>query len=278
MGKPRCIVSRRRKFVRRRPDALRKLDASRLIHRPSLLPTWHVVRYRMDANIEDSFFGASSDDDASPASNMDEHRALSTGPPTSLVDSGDEREAPTSSKRPLLIQDSDDERSARVRSATPPPQNAKSAPPRRSVSVSAMPPPAKKRRIDTEANMSFDPRYLGEFCVENAYSLVSGSGYMSAGDQIVIDRSEQPATHSTSKAKPSGKPGNKGKGKQTKLNFGAMPKQTASSKKLERSTIIRFKNKRGSGEGLLSVVLYSRLSYRDRAFAGQGIFVGGRTA
>lgn len=103
----------------------------------------------------------------------------------------------------------------------------------------------KKRRISPASG--FRPTYIGEFVIPNAWSNVSGKGYVKLGDKIRIerDRPEDKATvASTSKG---------GKPKELKqMNLFSMmkpsqaPKQTSSKNKKE-DTIVRLLNTQGAG-------------------------------
>ncbi|KAL0575237.1 DNA helicase rad5 [Marasmius crinis-equi] len=131
--------------------------------------------------------------------------------------------------------------------------------------VDAKPPPAKKRRISPRpppavASTSTEgvkfPAYIGEFLVVNAWSTVSGKGYVKRNDLVRITRDddEDPKASSskTTKDKKGGNGKKKSEGKkQVALTSMFKSKPTNFNKKKKADTIVRLVNQRGFEFGRL---------------------------
>jgi DNA repair protein RAD5 len=94
--------------------------------------------------------------------------------------------------------------------------------------------------------------YLGETIIANAWSNVSGRGYVKANDFIDVKRDtedDDPPTASSSKGKSaSGSGSKKGDGKkQMKLSSMLKPLPPKPVKKKKGDTIVRLVNKKGFG-------------------------------
>jgi DNA repair protein RAD5 len=116
-------------------------------------------------------------------------------------------------------------------------------------------PPAKKRRIFpapascSQISSHFLPTYLGDILVENAWSTVSGKGYVKAGEPLLIQRDEIHSVSSSSKAhKGAKKTGGK---KQVSITSMLKPQPAARATKKRVDTVVRISNQRGSGNTLL---------------------------
>ncbi|RDB29142.1 DNA repair protein RAD5 [Hypsizygus marmoreus] len=115
-------------------------------------------------------------------------------------------------------------------------------------------PPAKKRRISPPAASStplpFPPTYLGEILIPNAWSNVSGKGYIKCNDPIQIHRDEQVESKpGPSKSAANGKKGD-GK-KQMSLTAMLKPLPSKAKKKVKTDSIVRILNSRGTEFGRL---------------------------
>jgi len=116
----------------------------------------------------------------------------------------------------------------------------------------------KKRRLSVEeqaplpqAITRFQPTYLGEVVVPNAWSNVSGKGYVKLNESILVQR-EQEDDHrlSTSKSKASNGASVKKKAdgkKQLTLATMLKSQPQKSTKKKKTDTIVRLVNKKGFG-------------------------------
>ncbi|KAK1218085.1 DNA helicase rad5 [Marasmius sp. AFHP31] len=134
--------------------------------------------------------------------------------------------------------------------------------------VDVKPPPAKKRRISprpeppepvvipTSTNDVKFPAYVGEFLVINAWSTVSGKGYVKRNDLVKIARDdEEDSKPSSSKSTKDKKPGNGKKSdgkKQVSLTSMLKAKPNNNFKKKKKAdTIVRLVNQRGFEFGRL---------------------------
>jgi len=107
------------------------------------------------------------------------------------------------------------------------------------------PPPLKKRRMSPHNPLPpiFQPTYLGDILVPNAWSNVSGKGYVSPNDSIEIKRDEE--TNSKSGSATQGK--KKDNKKQISLTAMLKSKPAKSSKRNKADNIVRLFNNRGFG-------------------------------
>ena len=112
--------------------------------------------------------------------------------------------------------------------------------------------PANKRpRLGTPADMAHIPMpaYIGEILVPNAWSTLSGRGYISPGDPITLkrDTNSDPTPSKPSKAPgpAKGKKSSDGK-KQLQLSFKTTTSK-APPKRKKGDTIVRLANKQGVG-------------------------------
>jgi DNA repair protein RAD5 len=114
-------------------------------------------------------------------------------------------------------------------------------------------PAAKKRRLlppehETSPNHAteFLPIYLGEVVISNAWSNVSGKGYVKQNETVVVQREEQDLPQAgTSKAKPTVQSGKK---KQISIATMLKPQPAKSTKKKKKDNIVRLVNNKGSGD------------------------------
>ena len=141
-----------------------------------------------------------------------------------------------------------------------PPQRASSVQSVGRVSVMAAPSPAtrsvsptplpKKRRISPKVGTppTFTPTYLGEILVPNAWSNVSGKGYVKPNEPIQIKRDERNETKQGPSRSSSAQGKKKGDNKK-QLSLTAMLKSqpAKSSKKKKTDNIVRLFNSRGFG-------------------------------
>ena len=120
-------------------------------------------------------------------------------------------------------------------------------------------PPLKKRRLspqDTHISASsFPPTYLGEVLITNAWSNVSGKGYVKPNESIQIQRDEvaAPKPGPSKQAKSVNKKSGDGK-KQLSLATMLKPQPTNNFKKKKKvDTIVRLVNSRGFGLHIFSL-------------------------
>ena len=118
-------------------------------------------------------------------------------------------------------------------------------------------PPAKKRRLPpprtTSAPGNFPPTYLGEVLVPNAWSNVSGRGYVACNDPIRIYRDNESENSNSGSSKTAAIKGKKGSGKK-QMSLSAMLKPQPSkpnNKKKKEDTIVRLLSSRGTGRLIL---------------------------
>ncbi|TFK41996.1 DNA repair protein RAD5 [Crucibulum laeve] len=117
--------------------------------------------------------------------------------------------------------------------------------------------PTKKRRLSpppTEASSvasSFQPSYIGEVLVANAWSTISGRGYVKPNEQIQVlrEEQEQPKAGSSKSAVNTKKKGD-GK-KQISLTSMLKPQPPKNFQKKKGDTIVRLLTSRGSEFGRL---------------------------
>lgn len=114
----------------------------------------------------------------------------------------------------------------------------------------SLPPPPKKRRTSPPSALphTFQPTYVGDILVPNAWSNVSGKGYVKLGESIQIKRDEQTDSKlvRSKLATAQGKKGDKMK----QMSLTAMLK-SKSSKKAKTDSIVRLFNSRGFEFGRL---------------------------
>lgn len=112
-------------------------------------------------------------------------------------------------------------------------------------------PPLKRRRLfpqDPHIPSSFPPTYLGEVLITNAWSNVSGKGYVKPNESIQIQRDEvaAPKPGPSKPTKSANKKSGDGK-KQLSLATMLKPQPTNNFKKKKVDTIVRLVNSRGFG-------------------------------
>ena len=115
-------------------------------------------------------------------------------------------------------------------------------------------PVSKKRRILSPEYESlpncateFLPAYLGEVVISNAWSNVSGKGYVKPNETVVVKREEQDLPQAgTSKPKPTTVQG--GKKKQISISTMLKPQPAKSTKKKKKDNIVRLVNNKGFGD------------------------------
>ncbi|CAA7268072.1 unnamed protein product [Cyclocybe aegerita] len=188
-------------------------------------------------------------------------------PPLFLHDSDVEKEdsmpvdLPSSSKHPPLMEDNDSD----IEIVEQPREQKSSNDTQSSASACAHPnahsPPAtnisKKRRLSADplppSKASFPRTYLGELLVPNAWSNVSGKGYVKPNDTVLVkrDKEEHISKPSTAKPKPgNGKKKSDGK-KQITLATMLKPQPAKPSKKKKADSIVRLVNSKGFEFGRL---------------------------
>jgi DNA repair protein RAD5 len=109
-------------------------------------------------------------------------------------------------------------------------------------------PPPKKRRI-SPAQHEFAPTYLGEILVPNAWSNVSGKGYVKPNESIQIKRDEQAEPKPALSKLATNQAKKKGDNKK-QMSIAAMlnSKPTKATKKIKSDNIVRLFNSRGFGD------------------------------
>ncbi|KAF8079094.1 DNA repair protein RAD5 [Lyophyllum atratum] len=226
-------------------------------------------------------FFAGSDDESedAPMEQADTPAATTSGPssPPSLFlpDSEDEDRAedialsplPIKRKLTILDDDQDDEirlpspiayrRGSSAGSVTDVLVKALSPTPQRKPSGKDRPTSPKKRRISPSPTPSipppFLPTYLGDVLVPNAWSNVSGKGYIKNNEAIQIHRDEQNEPKpGQSKPNPAqGKKGGSDGKKQLSLAAMLKPQPSKVKKKVKGDNIVRLLNSRGTEFGRL---------------------------
>ena len=215
-------------------------------------------------------FFAGSDDDEPPIANSAKSSSL---PPSSsphshvlfLEDSDDDSmyispkpsNVPEKAKRPMVIEEEDPDiqimKHSQVSAKTKTDQD--SHPTSLSPTLDKKPlspgPVAKKRRLlppehESSPNATeFSPIYLGEVVISNAWSNVSGKGYVKQNETVVVKREEQELPQAgTSKLKPTAVQNGK---KQISIATMLKPQPAKSTKKKKKDNIVRLVNNKGSG-------------------------------
>ncbi|KAG6868572.1 hypothetical protein C0993_001019 [Termitomyces sp. T159_Od127] len=218
-------------------------------------------------------FFAASDDEADGESIEEAHFPVGTTPGESsppslfLPDSDDDgtcetiNASPPAPKRKLPPPDGDEDEEIRLPSPIPycrgssvhsiRETSVKSKSPVPQAQTIANPePPSKRRRLSIPpltTPPSFPPAYLGEFLVPNAWSNVSGKGYIKKDEPIKIHRDgqEEPKLGSSKTNVAQGKKGD-GK-KQMSLKAMLKPQPSKAKKKVKGDTIVRLLNSKGTG-------------------------------
>ncbi|KAF9011125.1 SNF2 family N-terminal domain-containing protein [Cyathus striatus] len=114
-------------------------------------------------------------------------------------------------------------------------------------------PPSKKRRLSLPpaseqltSSTTFPPTYIGEIIIPNAWSTISGKGYVKANDSVQVRREEQdPPKGSSSKLSSSSKKKSSDGKKQMSLTSMLKPQTTKRSQKKKGDNIVRLLNKFG---------------------------------
>jgi DNA repair protein RAD5 len=140
------------------------------------------------------------------------------------------------------------------------------------------PPPPKKRRISPPAALphTFQPTYLGEILVPNAWSNVSGKGYVKPNESIQIKRDEQtelkpvPNKSATTQGKKKGD-----SKKQMSLTAMLKNKPIKASKKTKTDNIVRLFNSRGFGNVTASCLLLALINRLKNSDVFQQTSLGG---
>lgn len=123
--------------------------------------------------------------------------------------------------------------------------------------------PVKKRRVDNEG-LSTSALYIGEFIVPNAWSSVSGHGYVMKNEEVYLKRinaSESKEVKSTAKGAIKG-----GKGQLSIANMLKGQPSKASSRQKKVDNIVYIVNKNGSGTQFISEISY-RCKQHSRIWA-----------
>lgn len=118
-------------------------------------------------------------------------------------------------------------------------------------------PPLKKRKLSLSSGLpiveldvnTFAATYIGEFVVSNAWSNVSGNGYVKHNDPVRIERDQKDGSQPSSSKKGAGKPTTNGK-KQLSIATMFKPQPVQPSKK-KADSIVRLLNSRGFEFGRL---------------------------
>ncbi|KAG6878998.1 hypothetical protein C0992_005980 [Termitomyces sp. T32_za158] len=218
-------------------------------------------------------FFAASDDEADGKSMGKAHsptgttRGESSPPSLFLPDSDDEETSetmhasPPALKRKLTIPNDDEDEEIRLPSPIPYRRGSsvrsmeealvklKSSVPQAQTFANPEP-PLKKRCLSIPSSMTppnFPPAYLGELLVPNAWSNVSGKGYIKNNEPVKIhrDRQEEPKPVPSKTNGPQGKKGD-GK-KQMSLKAMLKPHPSKIKKKVKGDTIVRLLNNKGTG-------------------------------
>ena len=226
-----------------------------------------------DASPPGLFFAGSDDDDEAPIADC---AKSSSSPPASsppshqlfLEDTEDDDSTymspkPSTSsektKRPIVIEDEDPEiqimKHSQVSTESKFDQHSRltSLSPTLDKKIPLPEPVAKKRRLlppepESPPNRptEFLPIYLGEVVISNAWSNVSGKGYVKLNEIIVVKREEQDLPQAgTSKPKPTTV--QSGKKKQISIATMLKPQPVKSTKKKKKDNIVRLVNNEGFG-------------------------------
>ena len=219
------------------------------------------------------FFFAGSDDDEPPITSLSSAKSLSLPPSSSpshtlfLEDTDDDDSMYMSSKpstfsektkRPIVIEEEDPDiqmKHSQVSTKIKRDQDLRptSLSPTLDKKTLLPGPVAKKRRLLPPERESpshateFSPIYVGEVVISNAWSNVSGRGYIKPNETVVVKREEQdPPQAGTSKPKPTTV--QSGKKKQISIATMLKPQPAKSTKKKKKDTIVRLVNNKGSGD------------------------------
>ena len=226
-----------------------------------------------DASPPGLFFAGSDDDDELPVA--DSTKSSSSPPASSppshplfLEDTEDDDsmymppEPSTFSekaKRPIVIEDEDPDiqimkhSQVSMESRSDQHSRLKSSSPTLDRKTLLPGPVTKKRRIIPPEHESspnhvteFLPIYVGEVVISNAWSNVSGKGYVKPNEIVSVKREEQDLPQAvTSKPKPTAVRGGK---KQISIATMLKPQPVKSTKKKKRDNIVRLVNNKGFGD------------------------------
>ncbi|KAG5341638.1 hypothetical protein C0989_008396 [Termitomyces sp. Mn162] len=129
-------------------------------------------------------------------------------------------------------------------------------------------PPLKKRRLSTPPSATppkFLPAYMGEILVPNAWSNVSGKGYIKINDPVKIHRDGQEEPKA-GPSKSNSAQGKKSDGKkQMSLKAMLKPQSSKTKKKVKGDTIVRLLNGKGTEFGRLPADVSWTLRERKEA-------------
>jgi len=161
-------------------------------------------------------------------------------------------------KQPIIIEDEDPD--IRIVHSMESKSNQHSRPispsPTLNIKSSSPGPVAKKRRLllpehESPPNLAtkFLPTYLGEIIIPNAWSNVSGKGYVKPNETVLVKREERDAPRaSTSKPKPT----TVSSGKKKQISIATMlkpqPAKPSKTKKKKTDNIVRLVNNKGFGD------------------------------
>lgn len=223
------------------------------------------------------FFAGSDDEDEDELMEPEPQSASSSRNSLFLPSSddddliGDVEGSPENSKKRPIVLDDDSDRDEEFLPFNEPPRASSvpsSIPDRASVPSSPLPrpkiplennSPRKKRRVSTPAVVvsssatSFNATYLGEVVFGNAWSNVSGKGYIKRNESVRILREDQDPTQPSESSKQVNKGKKKETGAKKQMTLAAMMKQPAkaSFKKSKVDSIVRLYNSRGFEFGRL---------------------------
>ncbi|KAG6874399.1 hypothetical protein C0995_015135 [Termitomyces sp. Mi166 len=213
-------------------------------------------------------FFAASDDETDDVPMEEAHSLAVTipgdsSPPSLFLPDSDDEEAPEAvnasppaPKRKIPLPDDEEirlpspipyRRGSSVRSTT---VKSESPVPQAQISFKKEP-PLKKRRLSSPppstTSPKFPPTYLGEVLVPNAWSNVSGKGYIKINEPVKLHR-DVPEEPKAGPSKSNGAQGKKGDGKkQMSLKAMLKPQPSKAKKKIKGDTIVRLMNGKGTG-------------------------------
>ena len=227
-----------------------------------------------DASPPGFFFAGSDDDDEPPISHSAKSSSFppASSPPSQLLflEGSDDDDSMYMSpkpsafsekaKRPIVIEDEDPDiqtmEYSQVSTEIKSDQHSRptSLSPTLDKKMLLPGPAAKKRRLLPPEHESlpnrateFLPIYLGEVVISNAWSNVSGKGYVKPNETVVVKREEQDFPQAgTSKPKPTTV--QSGKKKQISIATMLKSQPAKSTKKKKKDNIVRLVNNKGFGD------------------------------
>lgn len=196
------------------------------------------------------FFAEESDTDM----NVDEEPTKTSQEPLFLPNSDDDEPGVTVplSEKSSTMDDEEDimivENIPRSSSVVSDRVSTRTMSPSHSDSESA--PPAKRRRVSSLPE-ALSPRYMGEFLIPNAWSTVSGKGYIKIDEIVRIERDQDQPSASNKKTG-----NNKKKDGKKQMTLSAMLQKQPPKTKQKQDNIVRLVNSRGFGTSVHCTVIY----------------------